>query len=108
MRKALVFAIASCADKRHRPRARGFLQGLSSDELAYVAEYLGACVIESSAPVTRSRRELADSIAQFERWRCSLAGGSNVPEHKLVVLLECLCRCNLMQYSLAVRERTKI
>ena len=107
LRTALISAITACADDRLQKKARWFLQGLSNDELQYIAEFLGACVLESSRQEDcMSRRELADGIAQFDRFR-SAPCGVNDREHKMIVLLEYLCRCKLTRYALAVRaERT--
>jgi len=108
LRTALISAITACADDRLQKKARWFLQGLSNDELQYIAEFLGACVLESSRhEACISRRELADGIAHFDRLRSAPSGGPNDPEHKMIVLLEYLCRCKLTRYSLALRaERT--
>jgi hypothetical protein len=102
LRAALVSAISACADDRLQKKARWFLQGLSNDELQYIAEFLGACVLESSRHEACSRRQLADGIAHFDRLRCDPGGSLNDPEHKMIVLLEYLCRCKLTRYSLAL------
>jgi hypothetical protein len=107
LRTALISAITACADDRLQKKARWFLQGLSNDELQYIAEFLGACLLESSRQEARiGRRELADGIAHFDRLRSAPRGGLTDPEHKMIVLLEYLCRCKLTRYALAVRERT--
>jgi hypothetical protein len=103
LRAALISAITTCADNRLQKKARWFLQGLSNDELQYIAEFLGACVLESSPHEACSRRQLADGIAHFDRLRSASAAGPHNQEHKMIVLLEYLCRCKLMRYSLAVR-----
>ena len=91
MRATLISAIASCADGPLQRKARKFLQGLSSDELQYIADFLGACFLESAARTELSRRELAEGIAQFERVRRAPAESSSDREHKMIVLLEYLC-----------------
>jgi hypothetical protein len=48
VRSALVTALLACSDSSLRVKARRFLQGLSSDELQFIAEYLGACILESN------------------------------------------------------------
>ena len=106
MRTALISAITASAEERLQKKARWFLQGLSNDELQYIAEFLGACVLESSRHEASSRRQLADGIAHFDRLRSAPRGGLTDPEHKMIVLLEYLCRCKLTRYALAVRERT--
>lgn len=50
MRNALVTALIACSDSSLRAKAKRFLQGLSSDELQFIAEYLGACILESRQP----------------------------------------------------------
>jgi len=50
VRNALVTALIACSDGSLKTNARRFLQGLSSDELQFIAEYLGACILESKGP----------------------------------------------------------
>ncbi len=50
MRSALVNALIACSDSSLKTKSRRFLQGLSSDELQFIAEYVGACILESGAP----------------------------------------------------------
>jgi hypothetical protein len=103
LRTALISAIAACAEQRFQKKAREFLQGLSRDELQYIAEFLGACVLESVGHSALSRRELADGIAQFEQVRRASPDGGGDREHKMILLLEYLCRSQLTHCSLAVR-----
>ena len=107
MRTALISAIAACAEQRLQKKARKFLLGLSTDELQYIAEFLGACVLESLGRSSLSRRELANGIAQFEQIRPSRAEFRHDREHKMILLLEYLCRSQLTQCGLALpAERT--
>ena len=46
-RSSLVCALLRSADPNARPLVRSFLQGLSLDELCCLAEFQGACVLES-------------------------------------------------------------
>jgi len=92
VRTALISAIAACAEERLRKKARRFLQGLSRDELQYVAEFLGACVLETSRQIALSRGELAECIAQFAQLRRASAHSATDEEHKMILLLEYLCR----------------
>jgi hypothetical protein len=79
LRKSLVTALVSCADTALKAKARRFLRGLSSDELQFIAEYLGSCILEA--------RQVA--ILQEERGsKARLAD----QEHKMIVLLEYLHR----------------
>ena len=107
MRTALISAITACAEQRLQKKARKFLLGLSTDELQYIAEFLGACVLESLGPSARSRRELAEGIAQFEQVRCAPRDCATGREHKMILLLEYLCRSQLTHGGLALpAERT--
>jgi len=72
-----------------KPKARTFLGGLSCDEMEYIAEFLGACILESARRSECSRAQLAERIAAFQQARgCS----SPDQEHKMILLLEFLCR----------------
>jgi len=90
VRPALISAIAACAEHRSQRKARKFLQGLSTDELQYIAEFLGAYVLESGQPGF-SRRELADHIARFEQVRCAPPKCRADQDHKMILLLEYMC-----------------
>jgi len=103
MRTALISAIAACAEERLQKKARRFLQGLSRDELLYIAEFLGACVIESPEHGACSRSELAESIAHFEQARSAPAGRRGDREHKMILVLEYLRACNYSAASLSSR-----
>ena len=100
MRNALVAALTSCADRPFKSRARRFLSGLSSDELQFIAEFLGACFLESGRKYRCSRAQLAERIAEFQRARASGGGWSEDQEHKMILLLEYLCRDG-RQFTLA-------
>jgi hypothetical protein len=104
VKTALVSALSAIVDDDQRRKARRFLQGLSSDELQYIAEFLGACILECPAGSPCSRTQLAEGIRMFERSRregqYSVTGDA---EHKMILLLEYLCSCGLKQFSLAMR-----
>ena len=77
MRSALVTALLACSDSSLRIKARRFLQGLSSDELQFIAEYLGARILEAAGPgqaFVGYRSETPDQ------------------DHKMILLLEYLRR----------------
>ena len=104
MRNALVAALVSCADRPLKPKARRFLVGLSFDELQFIAEFLGACILESTEKGRCSRSELAERIAQFQRGRLRCSPGcSEDQDHKMILLLEYLCRSGSPRISLAMR-----
>ncbi len=94
MRETLVTALVSCADSSLQPKARRFLAGLSCDEMPFIAEFLGACILEPSRNRSCSRAQLADCVAQFQRSR-GWAGARSTQDrdHKMIVLLEYLCQC---------------
>ena len=59
-RTTLITALAACAEISVRARARRFLTGLSADELQFIAEFLGSCILEASA----GREYATDSVQQ--------------------------------------------
>jgi hypothetical protein len=89
VRRILVAALASCADESVKPALRRFLAGLSSDELQFIAGFLGGCIIESQGS---SEELLADRITQYQcervcRSRCQYEDR----DHKMILLMEYLC-----------------
>jgi hypothetical protein len=93
LRNALVAALVSCADTPLKAKARRFLRGLSNDELQFIAEFLGAWILEGPAVCARNRAELAGQIASFQRVRLSGPRERRADqEHKMILLLEYLCR----------------
>jgi hypothetical protein len=79
------------------------LSGLSSDELQYIAEFLGACILDAAAYRSASRRELAEGIKHFALARghatATPAETLSDQEHKMILLLEFLCACGLANLS---------
>jgi hypothetical protein len=61
-------------------KARKFLQGLSSDELQFIAEYLGTCILEAAEPTHGSHSLLDYGFKTADE------------DHKLILLLEYLRR----------------
>src|SRR5947207_13574374 len=88
IRQELVTALIACAESPFRAKARRFVNGLSSDELQFIAEYIGARILESARPCRCSRAELDERIREFQQARRPLADG----DHKSILLLEFLCR----------------
>jgi hypothetical protein len=101
VRSTLVAALVACADNTVRGRARRFLLGLSSDELQFIAEFYGACILEATGGC-RSRSQLAARIAEFQeaRLNCSRSRPED-EDHKMILLLEYLCRCGVSQVRAA-------
>ena len=87
MRKSLVAALVACAEQPLKLDARRFLIGLSSDELEFIAEFLGSCILETEHPLAPSRAEFAERITLFRHTHAS-AG----IDCKLILLREYLCR----------------
>ena len=103
MRPALVAALASCVDKSLQSKARHFLLGLSCDELEFIADYLGSCMLESGSQRC-SRGQLAGRIAEFQQARQGCAHGRSADqEHKMILLLEFLCRNGMQQLTMPLR-----
>ncbi len=87
-RQDLLAALVACADTAFRARARRFVNGLSADELEFIAEYLGTCILESARRCDCSRAELAARIADYQQARRPAPDR----DHKSILLLEFLCR----------------
>ena len=107
-KSSLVRALGACVNDPQKRQIRRFLLGLATDELQYIAEFLGSCILESGGRCCTSRTQVAEAIKQFERSRRlaqtdSCAGGSiQDHEHKMILLLEYLCRSGLTQFTVAV------
>ncbi len=86
MRTTLVAALAACAESEVRAKARRFLSGLSSDELQFIAEYFGSCILQSveelpcCRPAPRRRLDSPDL------------------DHKMIVLAEYLRQTGAATY----------
>jgi hypothetical protein len=109
-KSSLVCALIACLENSQKRPTRRFLQGLATDELQYIAEFLGACILESGGRCRGSRTELAEAIKQFERSRHgassdAVARGRDPiqdQEHKMILLLEYLCRSGVPQHTMSV------
>jgi hypothetical protein len=105
VRRALVAALASCADGAFRPRTRRFLAGLSCDELQFLAEFLGASILEYDCRYSRRRSQLSLRIGEFQktrRARCNAA--STDQDHKIILLREFLSVSGLEQAPAVLRS----
>lgn len=103
MKTVLVRALSASVCHKQRAVARRFLQGLSFDELQYIADYFGACVLEAANERDGTGWE---GIAAFERCRHPHPRRSEAladHEHKMILLVEYLCRCGLTQSLPALR-----
>jgi hypothetical protein len=83
-----------------KPKARRFLGGLSADELQYIAEFLGAWILEAAGPCGCSRTQLAERLASLPNGQaeCSHCHARD-RDHKSILLLEFLRRSGLQQPS---------
>ena len=92
MRKSLVAALVACAEQPLKLDARRFLTGLSSDELEFIAEFLGSCILEYEQPHSWTRAQLNHGIQRFDQ---SQKNSVSDRQHKMILLLEFVCRCNI-------------
>ena len=88
MKTALVQSLCSMTALAQRRKTRQFLLGLSTDELQYIAEFHGCCILESETPSKWTREQLSKRIERFDQSRQT---GSD-RAHKMILLLEFLCR----------------
>jgi hypothetical protein len=79
-------ALLSCVEMRRRGKARRFLDGLSLDELEYLASFAGACVLEGQEVSRCTRGQIEQSVRRFS------AGIRASDDQKMVLLFEYLCR----------------
>ena len=90
MRESLLSALELWADPNQRPKTHQLLSGLSCDELQYIADFLGAALLE---PMARgeSRGQLAELVAVYQRARGCADWRSHDQDCKAILLLEYLC-----------------
>lgn len=102
-RQDLVAVLSTLTENPHRAKARRFLLGLSADELQFIAEFLGSSILESGD--CRSRRERVAQLVQAYHQARAENQQNRLPDrdHKILVLLEYLCRTGLGQPPLAAR-----
>jgi hypothetical protein len=87
-RNTMILALSAYAETGVRTHARRFLSGLSSDELQFLAEFVGACILESSG-------DTASAIAAVQLRHCQGPEPDlqhHDREHKILVLREFLYR----------------
>ncbi len=90
MRSTIEAALTACAEDSLKGRVRRFLTGLSSDELYFIADFLGACIVESGE-LEFKKVHVTVRLAQFQANRVRRSD----QEHKMLVLLEYLCRSGM-------------
>lgn len=97
VRMTLISALAQIAPDRCRQTALEFLQGLSGDELQYIAEFFGSLMLECGE-CAESRTRLAEGVAAFLRAKdCPYAPAASLADrdHKTILLLEYLGRSGM-------------
>lgn len=92
-RQDLVTALIACTGAPFRAKARRFASGLSSDELQFIAEYLGSCILEAANDCCCSPAALAARLPAADR------------DHKMILLLEYLGRTGQQAVAFQVRDR---
>jgi hypothetical protein len=92
MKTILVKSLCAVVSDRQRRKARQFLLGLSTDELQYIAEFLGSCVLECEEPYHWTRTQLSQGIQRFDRSQKKCVADR---QHKMILLHEFLCRCDI-------------
>jgi hypothetical protein len=100
MKTVLVRSLCSMVSIEQRRKARQFLLGLSTDELQYIAEFLGSCILESEQPSRWTRAQLNRGIHRFDQ--CQKNSVSD-RQHKMILLVEFLRRCDIGSGSVAAR-----
>lgn len=99
LRQTLATALVECADKACHREVRRFVSGLSSDEMQFIAEFLGSCILESCRRNGCSRAQLADRVAEFHGSRGGAKRGASDQAHKTILLLEYLCRSSARPFA---------
>ena len=92
MKSILVKSLCAVVSDRQRRKARQFLLGLSTDELQYIAEFLGSCILDCEEPYNCTRTQLNHGIQRFDRSQKRSVGDR---QHKMILLLEFLDRCDI-------------
>jgi hypothetical protein len=90
VRNTLLCALEFWADPSQRHKTHQFLTGLSCDELEYIADFLGATVLEPMIGGA-SRQQQAELVAFYQRARGCCTQASEDYDRKAILLLEYLC-----------------
>jgi len=99
-----VAALVSCAEGSQQPGVLRFLMGLSSDELEFLAAFMGASILEAAEACPCSRAQLAERIAELQSSSYAVRPTPD-QDHKMILLLEFLCRSGLRRAPVTVRAR---
>jgi hypothetical protein len=85
-RAALVRALSSVSEVSRRVAAQSFLEGLSSDELRYIADFVGASCLDPDLKPGQTRALIASCIERYQQMSRPSSGCC----HKMILLLEFL------------------
>jgi hypothetical protein len=97
VRRALVNALAQCADGNCRFRTRRFLAGLSRDELQFLADFQGASILESESRRCSLPARLGDRLVDLQR------SAVEDQAHKILLLREFLKLSGHLPIVMAMR-----
>jgi hypothetical protein len=70
--------------------------------MSFIAEFLGASMLDTRSPCGCSRAELGERIAQFQIASPHAWHAGPDLEHKMIVLLEFLCQSHIGQAPMAM------
>jgi len=70
--------------------------------MSFIAEFLGASVLDAGPQSSCSRAELGERIAEFQVSCTHAVQPGPDLEHKMIVLLEFLCRSHIRRVPLAM------
>lgn len=87
-RITLVNALVDLSRGLRKPRTRSFLEGLSRDELSYIADFFGARVLDPDLNPGATRAAAALCVQRFQQ----VYSSDSVAQccHKMILLLEFL------------------
>ena len=103
MRRALVTALALCVDRKVRPKTRRFLMGLSCDELQFLAEFMGASILESDCQRPGSLAPVAERLVDFQKDKRARPAAAPDQDDKIILLVEFLTVSGFEPGSFAAR-----
>ena len=107
MRSALIAALVARAESSLKSRVRRFLRGLSCDELQFIASFLGACILESTAKL-HGERFISGEVFEFQRRQGVSDRGSEDRDLKMILLMEYLCGSGIRQTSIPERSEARL
>ena len=97
-KSVLIRALCSYAESRTKNRTQRFLEGLSRDELHYIAEFLGSCILQKTRSGVNDGDHVVEAIRGFENQAGQAMSGTSSQgqltnrEHKMILLYEYLSR----------------